>query len=245
VLNDPEQPEAVKIAAARSMIRLVRFGDLPANRRFETAKDVLAELARTDTHYWYQMRLVELLSTIDAPLDLETRKPVVVTTLSDIVRDPKRHWHVRAEAARALGRVPLDPQVNISSLVQDLVQFAIEMAKAEQQQTKPKSPHWEMTFFKLYLAFQSVDAGEKDASKKLRAGLLHNPAAASAAQQPYQLIVPVVNAVINDQAITAAQVQALEDWLSKHRPAVQSANSSPKTAAESSGAEASAVSGRN
>lgn len=226
VLRDAEQPTAVKIAAARSMIRLIRYGDMPANKRFETAKDVLAEVAKTDHHFWYQMRLVELLSTIDAPLDLETRKPTVVNELTGILRDPKRHWHVRAEAARALGRVALDPQVNISSLLQDLVQFASEMSKAAQQQ--PKAPQWEMCFFKLYLAFQSIDASEKDATKKLRAGLLYNPAASSAAKPAYDLILPVVNAVINEQAITAPQVQAMDDWLSKSRPTASAKSSEVK-----------------
>jgi len=239
VLRDADQPEAVKITAARSMIKLIRFGDLPANKKFDTTRDVLAEVAKTTTHYWYQMRLVELLSTIASPRD-EAQKPVIVNQLVAILRDPNRHWHVRAEAAKALGRASLDPQINISSLMQDIVQFALEMAKAAQQQ--PKASQWEMTFFKLYLAFQSIDAAEKDAAKKARAGFLNNPATTSAAATPYSLILPLVNTVINGQPITAAQVSALENWLSNARPqAANQANGPAKAPAGNGAGPAAAV----
>jgi hypothetical protein len=211
------------------MVRLIRYGQLPANKRFDTAKDVLAELALPPekTHFWYQMRLVELLSTIEAPRDLETNKPTVLIALSGVVNNPNLDWHVRAEAARAMGRITLDPQVNISGMVQDLMQFALEMSKAAQQQ--PRGPQWKMTFFKLYLAFQPVDANDRDAAKKGKAGLLNNPSAGSAAKEPYGLILPVVNAIINDQPITADQVKALDDWVTKNRP------TRPTTASGNSG----------
>jgi hypothetical protein len=221
VIRNPDQPLAVKIAAARSMIRLVRYGDLPAPKRFEVMKDVLAELtspnAKTEpkTHYWYEMRLVEVLSTLDTPLDLETRRPVMVEKLTEIVRDPQRHWHVRAEAAKALGRVPLDPQVNVASLLHDVMQLTLDMAKAAQQ--NPKAPHWKMTFWKLYLTFQPKDKDERNAAKNAPAGLLKNPSAGNAAQQPYQLVVPLVNAVINSEPITAEHLKAVEDWLQKNK----------------------------
>ena len=44
VLRDPDQPLPVKIAAARSIVRLVRYGDLATSKRFDTVKDLLAEL---------------------------------------------------------------------------------------------------------------------------------------------------------------------------------------------------------
>lgn len=221
VLRNPDQPLAVKIAAARSLIRLIRYGDLPAPKRIDVMKDVLAELtspnANTEpkTHFWYEMRLVEVLSTLDTPLDLESRRPVVVEKLTEILRDPQRHWHVRAEAAKALGRVPLDPQVNVASLMQDVMQFALDMTKAAQQ--NPKAPHWKMTFWKLYLTFQPKDKDERNAAKNAPAGLLKNPSAGNSAQQPYQLVLPVVNNVINAQPITAEQVKAIEDWLQKNK----------------------------
>jgi hypothetical protein len=232
VLRDPNQPEAVKIAAARGIVRLVRFGELPANKRFETAKDVLAALAVPDIHYWYQMRLIDALSTLDVPKDLETQKPTIVPALTAIVLDPKRNWHVRAEAARALGRVPLDPQVNISNLVQALAQLGLDMTKAAQQQ--PKQPQWKMTFYKLYLAFQPHNAEDRDAAKKGKAGLLNNASAAALAKQPYDLVVPVLNNVLNDKPITAEQVKGFEDWVSKNSPrsavqANQPANLAPNT----------------
>lgn len=224
VLDDPEQPLPVKIAAARSLVRLCKYSGLnlpPVEMRHRIAKSVLNELAKANTHYWYQMRLVEVLSTLDIALDLQTRKPFVVTALQDVLNDPQRDWHVRAEAAWALGRTPFDPgQVDVPAVMRDIMQFALDLAKAAQQ--SPTDPKWKTCLFRVYLAFQPASADDREATRRTRAGLLNSPltTAQSQAQEPYKLIVPIVNAVINDKPITAQMLQALDAWLQKAKPQV-------------------------
>ena len=217
VLADPEQPSAVKIAAARSLIRIVRFGDVPVDLRHKIATAAVNELAKADTYPWYQMRLCELLSTVDVSIDLQTRQPFVVNMLRSVVRDSKRDFRTRAEAARALGRVPLDGQVDISAMMRDISQFALELATAAQQ--SPKDPKWKLCFFTLYGAYKPADASDTDATKKALGGLMNNTQAATIAQQSYKLIVPMVNAVLNDQAVSVPDVQALQAWLQQNAPA--------------------------
>jgi len=219
VLDDPAQPTPIKIAAARSVIRLVHFGVTPVELRHRIATSLLNELAKADTHYWYQMRLAEALSTIDVSVDLQNRKPFVVNGLLAVIRDSKRDFRARAEAARALGRVPFDPQVDISALMRDLMKFAEELAAAAQQD--PSAPQWKQCFFDLYLAYKPVDGNDKDATKKTPAGLLNNTQAATAAQQTYKLIVPLVNSIIADKGISLPELQSLQDWLKQNAPPAQ------------------------
>lgn len=223
VLQDPEQPIAVKIAAARSLVRLMRFGDVRAEFRRDIATAVLSELARNDTHYWYQMRLAEVLSTLDSSLDLN-QKPYIVNGLLAVVRDPQRDFRARCEAAKALGRVPLDRQVDISALNRDLMKLTVELAQA--MAADPKQAHWKHCFFDLYLAYRPLDKDDREASRKELAGLLKNPQAATASNPTFQLLLPLVNAAINGNPPKVTDVQAVQNWLDTNSP-VAGANNTP------------------
>jgi len=216
VLSDPDQPEAIKIAAARSIIRLLRYGPAGVELRHKVATTLVSEFNRPGTHFWYQMRLAEALSTIDISLDLQTRKPIMVTALQSAVRDNKRDVRVRAEAARSLGRIPLDPQVDLSALMRDIMELAQQMAAAQQQ--TPEQPIWKQAFFDLYLAFHHLDAADKNADKKIDGGLLNNPSTSAMAKQTYPMIVPMVNDVLNDRQIKAPDVQKVQEWLTQNAP---------------------------
>ncbi|MDZ4686678.1 MAG: hypothetical protein SH850_16525 [Planctomycetaceae bacterium] len=226
VLEDPDQPPPVKIAAARSLVRLCKFAGVnlpPVELRHRIAKSTLAELAKTDTHYWYQMRLIEVLAALDITLDLQARKPLILAGLLNVLNDPQRDWHARAEAAWALGRVPFDPaQTDVPAVMRDLMQFALDLTKAAQQ--APTDPKWKTCLFKVYLAFQPVNAEDREATRRTRAGLLNSPltTAQSLAQEPYKLIVPIVNDyVINGKPITAQQIQAIDAWVQKNKQPAQ------------------------
>ncbi len=215
VIADPQQPEAVKIAAARSIVRLLRFGTPNVPQKHEVANAVVAELKDPEKFFWYQLRLVEALSLLDTVLDLQNRKPFIVDTLRMVMNDPKRDWQVRSMAARSLGRVPFDPSVNVPSVMREIAQFVHDMAKEAQQ--KPKNAQWKTNFWWTYLAFVSQDANDMDAERKKRGGLRNNAATASACEPVYQLVHPITNKLLNDQAVTVELVKAVDDWLQKNK----------------------------
>ncbi|MEK6257703.1 MAG: HEAT repeat domain-containing protein [Planctomycetota bacterium] len=221
---DPKQHETVKLLAVNKLTRILKIGTLNVNERTRVAEALIAELAKADTHWWYQMRLAGALGAV-ALGDL--KQPIVVTALREVVSDPKREWVVRAEAAKSLGRIPLPAASNPSSVVLAVADLAMQMAKAAQQ--KPDEPHWKTAFWKVYLAFQPIDPNEKDAAKVNKAGLLNNPATAGMARTPYGLIVPMVSAILKGGRLTAAQLSALEAWLKSNLPA---GNADPKIQAE-------------
>lgn len=217
VLGDPEQPLAVKIAAARSAVRLLRFGVPSVPVKHETANVMVAQLKDGKTFFWYQLRLVEALSLLDVTLDLQNRKPFIVDTLRMVMNDKERDWQVRAMAARGLGRVPFDPSVVVADVVGEVAVFARDMAKAAQQQ--PKNPLWKTNFWFLYLAFNAQDGNDLDATRRGRGGFRNNALTTPAFEPVYQLVLPITNKLLADQPVTVELVKALDDWLQKNKPA--------------------------
>ena len=216
---DPKQPESVKLLAVNALTRILKIGTPNVNERTRIAEALIAELAKPGTHWWYQMRLSGALGSV--ALD-QLKQPIVVTALKDVVSDPKRTWTVRAEAAKSLGRIPLPPASDPSSVVRAIADLALQLAKAAQQ--KPEDPQWKTAFWKVYLAFMPLDAKDTDATKTIKAGLLNNVTASGAAKVPYGLIVPMVSAILKDLRLTAAQLSALEAWL---KPAAGTGNPPP------------------
>lgn len=213
VIADPEQPVSVKLLAVNRLTRILKIGTPNVNERTRIAEAIIAELAKTDTHWWYQMRLAGALGAVFLG---DQKQLIVVKALKDVVSDPKRVWSVRTEAAMALGRVPLPAASNPSSVVIAIADLALQLAKAAQQ--KPNDPKWKTEFTKVYLAFQAVNANEKDATKALKAGLMNNPTTRGLAAVPYGLIAPIVSAIVNGKPLTAPMLNALEEWLKGNKP---------------------------
>jgi len=228
-IMDPKQPAAVKVAAVNSIVRLLKNGTASFQVRTKIAEAFVAELKNKDSHTWYQMRLAGALAAVDIDGLDASRKPYVVDVLKDVMLDDTRDWTVRAEAAKSLGRVPLPPVVNPPTVTRAVAEFALKLSKAAQ--SKPDDPKWKGGFIKVYLAFQQLDANDMMANKTTKAGLLNN--AAAAAKTAYDLIVPLVAAVLHGQRLTPQQVQTLETWVSPTPPGNAPAQSSnqPKNAA--------------
>lgn len=214
VLLDPEQPEDVKVPAVLSLIRILRLGKPDVNLKREIANAIIAELKRTNTHRWYQMRLAEALGHIDAPtLDLE-RQPFIYQALDSTVKDPRRALRVRVAAAWSLGRHPLDASVDLKQLTQDLVVLGLDVAVSfNQNPNEPQAKRWVAM---LYLAFQAKDADDLLADRSRKAGLLNYPAAAVPAKEAYTQVLPVIQSVWNGQQISPEKIQGLEKWLETH-----------------------------
>jgi len=230
VLSDPKQPEAIKVAATNALQRIMRQGNPPVLVRMKVAEAVVNELKNKSTHAWYQMRLAGTLATIDVDLD-QARNPFVVDVLKTVIADDERDWSVRAEAAKSLGRVTVPASVNPQTVTRSVAEFALKLAKAAQQapQKNAEDPRWKAEFIKLYLAFQPLDSTDTMANKTSKAGLLNNTAAA--AKPAYDLVVPLVAAILHGQRLTVQQVNTLEAWVAPSpastRP-VQSSTPGPR-----------------
>ncbi len=208
------QPEAIKIAAVNGLIRILRFAKGPVKDRTTIANAVVEELKKKENYWWFQKRLVESLRYCDiAGVDVgNNNRPFVVDTLISIIKDPERHWRVRAVACYALGRVPLPAAVKPEDVVTTIAGFALDLANAAA--ADPSNPMWKRCFTDLYLAFKPHDTPKEkdlDAEEKLPGGLLARIKGPS--QPAYLVIVPIVNDVLNGKSPEAGNVKKLSDFV--------------------------------
>ncbi len=209
------QPDALKVAAAMGLVRILRFANPNAKERTAIANAVVFELKKTTIYWWLQIRLIEALRYCDIvgtdPGDND--RPFVVETLLSLVKDSERDWRVRTRACYALGRVPLPKSVKPDDVVNAIAKCALELSNAAA--ANPSNPHWKYCFWNVYLAFHTSDTSkEKDLDvEKKPGGLLTRTKAV--AQPAYQVIVPIVNDVLNGKAPDAGSLKNLNDFVKK------------------------------
>lgn len=218
LIQDPKQPVAVKIAAVVSLQRILREGETEQrdNQWREEAALVLSkELQRSDTHRWYQVRLAEALGYVGVLATSDDRsKPFVVQTLAEVLSDTKRHWLVRAAAAKSLGRLPLDSSINTALLAYQIAALTHQMATRQIQQ--PATWYWSRAFTYVYLAFKPEDPDEE----RRGFGLL-NRVRDRAVTELYELLVPIVRHFLSVNAskpLQQADVAKLAAWMQQHKP---------------------------
>ncbi len=210
------QPEAIKIAAMQGLVRILRFTAPPVKDRSVIAAAIVEELKKTETHWWYQLRLIEGLRHMTVSLDAGNNKPFVIDALLAVVKDPKRSWPVRAKACYALGRVPVPAAVNPTDVVNSIADCALQLSNAAQ--ARPNNPIWKNCFWDVYLAFKPDGTKEKDgrdkdqdAEKKVAGGLLAR--FKPVAQPAYEVIVPICSGVIQGKAPDPGDVMKLSAFV--------------------------------
>ncbi|MBC7818519.1 MAG: hypothetical protein IAG10_16655, partial [Planctomycetaceae bacterium] len=159
VIKDEKQHEVLKITALTGLLRICRLGLAsadPANdkKRAEIAMALVPELAKKNTHWWYQFRLAECLGAAGVTFDPANKNnPIVLQTLAEVVADKGRHLQARCEAARAIGRLPLDSTLNMTPVLFEIVKLGNDMVQA--YNANPKKDSWANYFITLYLAFKA------------------------------------------------------------------------------------------
>lgn len=232
VIKDPKQHEALKIDALIGLTRICRAGlPLPdANndrKRAEIALILVPELARKNTFWWYQARLAECLGAAGVTYDPANKtNPIVVQTLAEVVADPQRHFQARVEAAKSIGRLPLDNQLNMAPVVHHIVNLGYQIAQAHN--ANPKKEPWRDYYFTLqpqlgfglYYAFRSESGSAKIAGGKRKPGLLEAFPTSKEVKEAYEQFLMMALHFINNPGtkLADAQLKSIDDWLKSHVP---------------------------
>lgn len=222
-LNDSQLGLDVKSTAVRGLKRIMEDGDPSRQQRDAISKAMVDQLngieslVATDEREWYQWRLVDALGTVEFPRTM-TQQTYVVDALWKTMHDNKLPWHIRTRAARSLGQLKLDTSFNIPLLVHEIVLLAGKMTGVYNQ--NPDLPYWRLCFTDLYFAFKAQDPRQQARGW----GLLQNPPAASRAmiEGAYQVVLPIVNAVMRNVPPQAVPVNLLQDavaWMRANEPA--------------------------
>lgn len=235
VLKDDKQHEVLKVDAVVGLLRICRLGlPLPdANndkKRAEIAMALVPELARKNTHWWYQARLAECLGAASVTYDPANKtNPLVLQTLAEVVADDQRHFQARVEAAKSIGRLPLDNQLNITPVVYHIVNLGHQIVQAHN--ANPKKEPWGNYFFTpappqqlgfgLYYAFRAESGSARIPGGKRKPGLLEAFPGAKEVQEAYgQILAMTLHFLDNPgKQVAAPQLQGIDNWLRTHIPA--------------------------
>ena len=222
VVKDEKQHVAIKIHAVRGLTRICRgaLADPNDKRRAEIAVALAPELSKKTTHWWYQMVLVEALGSAGVTYDPNNKQsPIILQALAEVLADKKRHLQVRAEAARAIGYLPLDGNVNFAPVAYELVNFGYQMSLA--YNAKPAREAWSNYFLSLYLAFKAPNANIKIAGGKRKPGLLEALPNSKEVKDAYEQVVLMTAHVLNagGKQFSADQLKGITGWQQSHVPA--------------------------
>ncbi|NOX55155.1 MAG: hypothetical protein GXP27_12110, partial [Planctomycetes bacterium] len=222
VLNDPAQHEALRIPAVKGLARICLYGGLPRNDklRAQVVDTFVRELSRKDIHWWYRKVLIEGLGASGVLYGSDRgTAPIVAQTLAEHLADPKRAWEVRAAAARALARAPLDNKINIDPIIYAIVNLGHQMA--QQYNKKPSPFPWLNCYLDLYFAFKPISPDEKTSDGRKTAGFMASAGSNKKVQEAYNQLVPIIRYVLRVQGqrrIPKDRVAALANWLKNNQP---------------------------
>jgi hypothetical protein len=215
------QPSAIKIAATQGLTRILKYASPPVAQRTIIAHALVDELQKPNTHWWYQLRLIEALRHMTVAVDAGNNKPFVIDQLFALINDRERPWTVRSKACFAIGRVPIPAAVKPEDVVNTVADFALQLSTAAQ--AKPNDPVWKSCVWDVYLAFKADGSKDKDgkdkdqdAERKGAGGLLAR--IKPVAQPAYDRIVPIVRDVIHGKSPDAGDVKNLGDFVRERVP---------------------------
>ncbi len=226
VINDKTQLDAIKVQAVNGLTRICTTSD-PADvskYKVDVAKAFAADLARADSHWWYQMRLAEGLGKIGVSIDPQNRQAFVRERLQQTMADKNREWLVQCEAAKSLGRIPTDPAMPYKDIAVGIVSLCARMTADFNK--NPKRFGWELSYTNLYLAFKPIDAAERNK----KAGLLQK-STQPIVRQAYDSVLPVVVHVRNVKTTVPAELINKMSELLKKEQAVTNQGAKPPIAA--------------
>jgi hypothetical protein len=225
VIKDDKQHEVLKITALVGLLRICRVGFAaadPANdkKRADIAMALVPELAKKNTHWWYQYRLAECLGTTGVTYDPANKtNPIVLQTLAEVVADKDRHWQARCEAAKAIGLLPLDNTLNMTPVLFEIVKLGYDMAQA--YNANPKRDSWTNYFvLQLYMAFKAENAKVPAPGGKRKPGLLAALPASKEVKDAYEQVLQMALQFVGNPGaqFTAPQLNGFDTWLRNHTP---------------------------
>jgi hypothetical protein len=221
VLEKEGQSEAVKIVALSGLKNACLYGSPPlqVNENVALAKRLVSELEKPGAHEWYQERLCDALCVIDRV----PGQPFVVQALSKVLFDTGRPLCARGAAARALGRTPLDPTIDLNVIAYGIADLSRQMVEARNDGKKHVS---RLCIAYIFLAFEPQDTPEK----VRHAGLLDRVEEATfakyrpAVKQVWGIIRPIVVEELKhrsepDIEFPQEVLTPIVEWLKSNTPA--------------------------
>ena len=217
VLDDQEQPDAIKLRATESIVLYLENVNPGAQIEIKFARAIRDELKSRLPATPYQLHMIDALSRIRAAREVVgvNRRPIVIETLVSVIQDKERDPVVRCSAAGALGTVGIDQQIDLESLAWKVAELAAEMGAAYNQNSEYQ--FWGTCSLELFLAFHHERApapGQQPAD-----GILNRAPGSRLVRQAYDHVLKICLAMLDHpEQIDQALVVGAAAWVKANQP---------------------------
>jgi hypothetical protein len=217
LVNDKNQLVAPRIWGVNGLVRLATLPEIKPQDRIKIVDTLVARMYDSKAeHPWYQFRLAEGLGRLTVIQD-QDKRPFVPQALATVLADSERPWIVRCEAAQSLGRLPYTLDIDMGLVAQQTATLVRDMTEAYNKD--PKLAIWKLCFFKIYGAFKPID--DEDTKKRGMLSQVDRGVLSGykrTVQEVFDLVLPIVVAVINKPDGLDNSLQNLKKWLDANPP---------------------------
>jgi hypothetical protein len=218
ILQDPNQPDSVRSMAANAIRLILQKTETFPVEQMQLAKILCAELNRSDSEITYQLLLIDALCRITQPREVQgSAVPSVFDALVSVISNRQRFLQVRCRAAKGLGQIGFDTQINFDPLAWKVAQLSAEAGQYFSQ--APGNPAFQQCGVDLYLAFHHATAAEQNDPKNPR-GMLNRSRKSQAVNDAYRQVLKIAGPMIfTSKPIARADLAAVDTWVSQNAPA--------------------------
>ncbi|MEO2014398.1 MAG: hypothetical protein ABGZ53_08475 [Fuerstiella sp.] len=214
VLNDPAQPDVIKMRAANVCKNYLQKADVTPQIQIALAKALITELTRQFTAVAYQNFLLAALEEISIPRELVGKKrAIIMLAATTTIQDTTRDILIRCRAARLLGRCGFDSVIDFEVLAWKVAELTLETGARYNQSKNKKDAKWQLCGWHLYLAFHHKD-------KRVLKGFLNRDAKSKIVRSGYEAALPIMLELMRQAGnVPAGALNTLNAWEGKNKPA--------------------------
>jgi hypothetical protein len=220
VLNDPAQPDSVKVVTASSLRNILMNCDVVEIDQFRICDAIGKELSRPCSEAAFQLVLIDTVYEINKPRrTVGTPEPTVLKVLANALNDRSKPVEVRCHAARGIGRGAFDTQMKLDPFAWKITQLAgdaaVEFTKS------PGNPKWPECGIDLLLAFRHNTQAESTAPVLEAKGLMNRDPKSKVIEAASPFITSVALKLIENKAsnkFTVQDLTPLAQWIRSNQP---------------------------
>lgn len=194
VMQDPNQPDAVKLRAANVMKKYMQKAEAIPQIEMAFAEAIRAELNRKWLAVPYLNSLLSAMEWVRAPRKVDgDRSPVVFCSMVEVIQNKEIDLFVRCRATRVLGRAGFDRNINFEPIAWSAAELTRDTALAYFNAKNPDDPKWARCGWFLYTAYHHEGSREADgAGPTLPKGALNRAPNSEVVRNAYKSAVPVM-----------------------------------------------------
>lgn len=221
VLNDPKQPNAIKLRALNSITNYLQKLNAIPQIQMSFAKAIDAQLKLPYTSVPYQEFLLVALEEITAAREVVApKRPLVFETAVSVMQDPKRNLGIRCHAAAVLGRAGSDAQINMEPLAWAVADLTGEVGATMFKGGNAKPFTWNFCGYHLFRAYRHWDPKEEEGgSPGYPKGFLNRDARSDMIRSAWEAAAPVIVGLVEENRGTVTKgFLGLAKWLEGNAP---------------------------